>query len=95
MANPVSPVVPGHNFTEVDFAENQPEYLPLPAIVNPDGNVITRWQLSEEERQRVAETGELWLLTLTFKQPLQPMFLTGLSPTVEGEQEHEKRITLK
>ncbi len=94
MAKPATPVIPGHNFAEVNFAANQPQYTPLPAIVTPGGEVITRWQLSDEERQRVTQTGELWLTMMTFNQPLQPVYLTGLAPRVVGESEHEKRIDL-
>ena len=60
------------------FAENQPEYLPLPAHKKPDGTVISCWELSPEERKRVAETGVIYLAVLTFGRPLQPL-LPGTS----------------
>jgi hypothetical protein len=34
---------------EVVFAKDQPEYLPLPALVTPDGRVISTWQPNEGE----------------------------------------------
>lgn len=92
MATPATPVIPGHDFAEVTFAANQPEYQPLPAIVTPDGHVVTRWQLSEEERERISQTGELWLLTMTANRPLQPILVTGLEPRVTDVSETEKRI---
>lgn len=60
------------------FAENQPEYLPLPAFKNTDGEVITCWKLSLAERIKVLFTGKVWQRQLTFNQPLQPQ-----SPTVD------------
>ena len=59
------------------FGENQrPLYEPLPAYRSPDGQVICCFELSEEEKQRVAETGQIWLSLLTFNPPLQPVYLT-------------------
>lgn len=65
----------GHN---VVFAENQPEYIPLPAFKNnsPHGEVVTCWQLSFLERLQILFTGKLWMQMLTFNQPLTPVYLT-------------------
>lgn len=44
---------PGVN---VVFAKDQPEYMPLPAMKipnDPQGLIITKWQLSPEELERV------------------------------------------
>jgi len=41
---------PGCNVT---FAKDQPEYIPLPAMVLPDTTVYTCWELTEEEAARV------------------------------------------
>lgn len=61
----------------VVYGENQrPTYEPLPAYRSPEGQVICCFELSEEERQRVAETGQVWLSLLTFNRPLQPVYLT-------------------
>lgn len=89
MAEPVSPVVPGHDINEVVFGKGQLQYQELPAIILPtaQGEVVTRWQLSEEERARIAQTGEIWLCALTFNQPPQPLIVTALPPVVEGEGE--------
>lgn len=59
----------------VVYAENQPEYLPLPAHVSPmdpQGPVISCWNLSFKERLRVLFTGRIWLLLLSFGKPLTP-----------------------
>lgn len=59
---------PGVN---VVFAKDQPEYMPLPAMKipnDPQGLIITKWQLSPEELERVKETGTIHLSMLTFNQ---------------------------
>ena len=60
----------------VTFAENQPEYLPLPAHKTEDGQVITCWELSPEEIEEINKNKRLWLIVHTFNNPLQPLFLT-------------------
>lgn len=57
------------------FAENQPEYNPLPALRFGDGCVVTRWQLTWRERLQVLLGRGIFLSLLTFNQPLQPMKL--------------------
>ena len=72
---------PGVN---VIFAKDQPEYMPLPAMKipnDPQGLIITKWQLSPEELERIIETGTIHLSMLTFNQPLQPVLLTVDLPT--------------
>ena len=66
------------NFKEsnVVFAENQDEYKPLPAYIDNFGVVVTCWKLSEEEIKNINETGRIYLETLTFNNPLQPVMLT-------------------
>lgn len=56
---------PGVN---VVFAKDQPEYMPLPAMKipnDPQGLIITKWQLSPEELERIKETGTIHLSMLT------------------------------
>lgn len=54
------------------IAEDQPEYLPLPAnIVGP--YVETKWKLTWIERLRVLWTGNFYLTLSTFGRPLQPI----------------------
>ena len=54
------------------FAEDQPEYLPLPAFRGEDGQVISCWRPSIRERLKLLFTGRLWMRQLTFGQALQP-----------------------
>jgi hypothetical protein len=62
----------------ITYAEDQPEYLPLPAFKNNSdkGEVISCWQLSIVERLRILFTGKLWVCLLSFNKPLTPSFLT-------------------
>ncbi len=59
----------------VVFGENQPEYQPLPAlrIEGPQGEVITCWQLSDEEIESIAKNKCFYLKQLTFNTQLQPI----------------------
>lgn len=60
------------------FAENQPEYTPLPALVldTPSGDVISCWQLTFWERLQILYTGKLWVSLMMFGEPLTPSFFT-------------------
>lgn len=60
------------------FAENQPEYIPLPAhrVEGERGEVIFCEKLSFSERVRVLITGKIWVSLLTFNKPLTPSFFT-------------------
>lgn len=65
------------------IAKDQPEYLPLPAWCmpnDPEGRIVCCWKLTDAERQRVLETGEIWHHILTFNQPLQPQLLSVDKP---------------
>ncbi len=67
-------------FKEVNktYAENQPEYIPLPvhAKGNEHGEVVSCWELSDEEVGIIAKTKRLWLSIWTFRSPLQPILPT-------------------
>ncbi len=62
----------------VIFAKDQPEYQPLPALKADDemGTVVTCWQLSPEELQKINETGVVWLGVYTFNKPIVPLLLS-------------------
>lgn len=61
--------------TPVVFAEDQPQYQPLPARRTKDGRVITEWELTEAERLRIAHGENVRLTILTFNDPLQPVLV--------------------
>lgn len=76
---------PGQN---VVFAENQPEYTPLPALRLPDGQVITCWEISDEELVEIKRTKRIYLSQLTFNMPLQPVMIgSGLDNGIEMVEE--------
>jgi len=62
------------------YAENQPEYLPLPVYKTPEGMVISCWGLTFKERLRVLFTGKIWWSVFTFNKPLQPQLPFAKSP---------------
>ncbi len=69
--------------SNVVFAKDQKEYLPLPANVHPDnpqGETTFCWQLSWRERFLLLIRGKLWHTVLTFKNPLQPQLLSVDKP---------------
>lgn len=75
------------NFRDANcvYGANQQEYQPLPAERRGKpitGEVLTCWQLSPEELQKVKETGIIWLSMLTFGQPLQPVLLSVDKPEI-------------
>lgn len=58
--------------SNIVFAKDQPEYLPLPAWKGADGTVVSCWKFDWKERIKLLLKGTLWLTTLTFNQSLQP-----------------------
>jgi hypothetical protein len=58
------------------IAKNQPQYIPLPAYRDSDGEVVTCWGLSFWERVKVLFRGRVWLLVKTFNRPIHPLFMT-------------------
>lgn len=65
----------------VTYAEKQTDtYLPLPAVKLRDGRVISQWRVTEEVLQRLQEGANLYLVSHTFHEALQPLqVFVGLS----------------
>jgi hypothetical protein len=80
--NPVSPVMPGSEAIEVVYAKDQPEYAPLPAVYldTPSRPVISRWRLTDEERHKVIDGGDIVLTLLSFGNPLTPSHIQVCLP---------------
>jgi hypothetical protein len=70
----------GHNIV---IAEDQKEYLPLPAHADTEGVVTTCWQLSLKERIRMFFSGRLFLTVITFNTPLQPQLPSVHNPLTQ------------
>lgn len=66
--------------SNVTYAKDQSEYLPLPAFRADDGMVISCWELTWRERLKIIFTGRLWISMLTFNGPLQPQLPMVNSP---------------
>ena len=62
------------------IAENQPEYLPLPAHIDKQGTVTCCWELSDDEIAEIIKTRKIWHQILTFKNALQPQLLLTECP---------------
>lgn len=74
MPIPVSPVLtPEYVDQEVVYAKDQPQYRPLPVLRNSQGVLLSRWKLSDEEREAIAAGADLFLYNWTFNQALQPV----------------------
>ncbi len=82
--NPVDPNtaknIVGPDCYEVTFAKDQPQYLPLPTIVTPDGRVVSQWQPTPGElallNNGVPLTLEIWHGPLTPDNLLRPVRLS-------------------
>jgi hypothetical protein len=64
----------------VVYAKDQSEYNPLPAYKDSEGLVISCWKLSWRERIKLLVTGRVWVMVLTFNNPLQPMSVDTNNP---------------
>ncbi len=72
----------------INVAENQDEYQTLPARVytDPFGEVISCWQLSDEEMEQIKKTNCIWVSQLTFKKGVAPMMLMAEKPDMEDRE---------
>lgn len=59
----------------VVIAEHQEEYRDLPSVRTPDGQVITRWSLTDDERLRILK-GEDVYVTIISTGAINPLFCT-------------------
>lgn len=71
----VDPLLVPEGSKAVVIAEHQDEYRDLPSIRTPDGQVITRWTLTDQERLAVS-MGEDIYITLLSHGPINPLFAT-------------------
>lgn len=69
----------------VTLAENQLEYIPLPACRYPDGRLVFCWRLTLRERLTLLLRGVLWHQVLTFNKPLQPQMVSVECPLTPPE----------
>lgn len=61
----------------VEIAKDQPEYKPLYACYDYATNIVTTcYKFNLFERLKFLFTGKLWLMQMTFGNPLQPQLPT-------------------
>lgn len=75
---PTSPVLPGQNSEqhEIRIAEKQAEYTTLTALPIDNGTqLLFRFQLDDDDRERVANGQDLYLFMATFGKPMPPILL--------------------
>ncbi len=82
---PISPVIEGYQDKEVVFAKDQPEYMPLPALVleGEDKPVVSRWQINDEERKQIAEGADILLTQMIFTDLYHPVRLEVVDGILE------------
>jgi hypothetical protein len=76
---PTSPVLPTSGGVETIYAENQPEYNPLPTF-RTDKTVMSRWKLTDAERSYLAAGGDLFICMMNFGGPLLPILPIAAEP---------------
>ena len=62
--------------TRVVYAEDQPQYKPLPSLRTPDGRVVSQWRPTAEELAALNRGQPITLVNHTYNDPLQPILLT-------------------
>lgn len=75
MPEPKTPVIVGleqHELVIGGPQNGQPQYLPLYALRSPDGRVMSRWELTPEEREMIANGADVFITIHTFNQPYPP-----------------------
>lgn len=60
------------------FAENQPQYIPLPArkVGNKEGEIVFCMKMNFIEKVRVLFTGRIWVSLMMFGKDLTPSYFT-------------------
>ena len=71
----VDPALVPEGSKAIVIAEHQAQYRDLPSIRTPNGQVITRWTLSAEERAAIVR-GEDIYVTLLSDGEINPFFVT-------------------
>lgn len=90
---PKSPVLPGEDWSEVKIAEHQDEFVTVPTIpLNHGTCLLSRWELSEEDMERIKESRCIYFYQWTGGKPMQPVSLTTDRPQLRALTESDHRI---
>lgn len=76
----------------VTWAENQPEFRPLPAYTS-ERETITCWKLTWRERFALLWRGELWLRQMNFGAALQAQLPSVECPFIRVQPEYAGTMT--
>lgn len=92
MPTPKSPVIPGLEPLEIMFGTKadgtpQEDVLPLPALRGkaPIYPVYSRWHLSDEEREQIAQGADVYIFQNTFGSRYQPTGVFIANPEVNAQ----------
>ncbi len=81
--NPVEPSL-HQGAVLIEFAKDQPPYMTLPASVDVNGTVMTEWEFTAEELQKVLTGGKirLWVMFTKVHEgiPISPLRLEVIEP---------------
>lgn len=81
---PIEPPLPSRTDLQViRLGQGQPEYFTLPICRDKEGAYVSRWRLTWLERLHILLFGDLYLRTLTFGHPFQPVSLSTNEPAGE------------
>lgn len=69
------PIDPGEQWGEYKVFGSQQldDYEPLFVREHPDGTTLTRWRLTQKERDAIANGADIFLGIMRFGNPLQPL----------------------
>lgn len=68
-------LVPDGSKATLIAEQQQDKYKILPSVRTPTGYVITRWNLSEEERYNILHGQDIYV-TILSNGPINPLFVT-------------------
>jgi hypothetical protein len=81
---PKSPVIPEEVLKEVIVAEHQDQYRNLPVTYcnDEDGGrvALSRWELTEEDKEKLLKTGNIFVYIWTRGNLFNPMLLSVEDP---------------
>ena len=74
--------------SNVVMGKGQPEYIPLPAYRDDEGKVTSVWELTDEERQLIADGAKVCTCLSTFGHSIQPQSV-WISQVADKEEKKE------
>lgn len=87
---PVDGVIPERELNgaqEVCYGVGQEAYQELPAVRTPQGVVVSKWRLTNEEIETIRLTGCLFVEQMTFGFNLQPIRVRVDQPVLDAKGE--------